>query len=410
MRRIVLIFLILSISFPLLGADASDAYENASEAADIFYDPHTGLTVFPVLQIPSGGKYEGMGTAYTAVARDVGFLESNPSASSLLSFTELSFIHSNWIYDTRVEGVVYTQRFNDLGIGFGGKFLYTPFTYYDDWGVSDGSTGAGGLYSETVATANISYNFLSSYDFYGLAVGANLKVAYRNVPSSDDYPNQSAVALLVDIGTLTRFDFLKYYTSRSKNFSVGAVLKNLGPKVQQEALPAVITVGIAYSPLRPVTLAYDLNIPVANALLGTAEKITMAGGLNVLVAEFFSIHSGFQYRGANPGFTLGAAVDLNRVSFTANYTLDLSTRLNTLDKFSIEAKLNLGDEGRLALRNRVDEYFTSGIVEFSGGNLEKAISFFEKALRLDPDYRPAREYLDEVNRQLKNREKLRSLQ
>ena len=72
------------------------------------------------------------------------------------------------------------MRFDDLGIGFGGKFLYVPFTAYNDWGAAV----ANDYISETIATMNVSYNFLSSYYFTGVAVGANLKVAYRNIPES----------------------------------------------------------------------------------------------------------------------------------------------------------------------------------------------------------------------------------
>ena len=405
MKRLIQATLLLLSPGWVFAQDYSDVYEDASSIItdELFTDPNTGLTIFPILMIPGGGKYEGMGTAYTAVAGDSGFLYSNPSASSVLDNTELSFTHNNWIADSRLEGVIYTMRFNDLGIGFGGKFLYVPFTGYDDWGERTG----GGYYSESIATANVSYNFLSSYSFYGLAVGANLKIAYRNVPSIR-YTDQSAVAGLLDVGLLTRFNFLKFFASRSKNFSVGLVLKNLGPLVMDEPLPTVLTAGIAYSPIRPVTLAYDLNVPISYGQ--EAEEINMAGGLNVSVTDFFSIQSGFQYRGANPRFSLGGTVDLARVSFVANYTLDLSTMSDTPDRFSIEAKINLGDEGRLALRNRMDEYYISGIEEFAAGNLEKAIGYFEKALQLDPDFGPAREYLDEVNRQLKNRDELRALQ
>jgi len=406
MKRLLPAIYLLLLAVSIHGQSFSDIYANSASFTGLFVDPNTGLTVFPVLMVPPGGKYEGMGTAYTAVSGDSGFLESNPSASSVLDYTELSFTHNNWIADSSVEGVVYTKRFKDLGIGFGTKFLYVPFTPYGAFG--DRESG-GGYYSESIATANVSYNFFSSYSFFGLAVGANLKLAYRNVPSVA-YNNQSAIMGMLDIGTLTRFNFLKGYTSRSKNFSVGAVLKNLGPNVMGESLPTMVSAGVAYSPLRPVTLAFDLNVPLNLFTPNPSEKINLAGGLNVAVTDFFSIQSGFQYRGANPKISLGGIVDLERVSFIANYTLDMTTQLQTVDRFSVEAKLNLGDEGRIALRNRVDEYYISGIQEFANGNLEKAISFFEKALRLDPGFLPARQYLDEVSRQLKNRNELRSLQ
>ena len=395
--------LLMFISFTVNGLDISEVYSEAEELSDIFADPNTGLTVFPTLLVPTGGKYEGMGTAYTAVALDSGYLEANPSASAVLDYSELSFLHNNWIADSNLEGVVYTMRFDDLGIGFGGKFLYVPFTSYSDFGERLGA----GYYSETVATANISYNFFSSYYFYGLAVGANIKVAYRNVPATT-IPDQSALAGIVDIGALTRLNFLKFFSSRSKNFSVGVVLKNLGPLVQQEPLPTVLTVGLAYSPVRPLIIAYDLNIPIGYGQ--GAEQINMAGGLDVTVTDFFSIQSGFNYRGANPRFTLGGTVNLKKVSFVANYTLDLSSQVGNLDRFSVEAKINLGDDGRMALRNKVDEYYLEGVEEFANGNLNRAITAFEKALELDPGFTPARDYLSEVERQLENRERLKSLQ
>ena len=98
------------------------------------------------------------------------------------------------------------------------------------------------------------------------------------------------------------------------------------------------------------------------------------------------------------------------MSFVANYTLDLSSQVGNLDRFSVEAKINLGDDGRMALRNKVDEYYLEGVEEFANGNLNRAITAFEKALELDPGFTPARDYLSEVERQLENRERLNSLQ
>ena len=390
MKRLTfLLVLFLGISLTA-GADFSDFYYNLSEAFSSFADPNTGLTVFPSLLIPLGGKYEGMGTAYTAVSRDSGYIEANPSASSTLELSELSFLHHNWIADSNIEGVIYTVRYNNLGIGFGGKFLYLPFTEYNEWGERKSK----GYISETIGTVNVSYNFFSNYYFYGLAFGANLKVAYRNIPA-EIYPGQSALTGMIDIGTLTRFNLLKFYITRSKNFSIGAVLKNLGLPALNEPLPTMATIGIAYSPLRPLTLSFDFNYPFSfDPQNFPAELWYMASGVNVEITSFLSIQGGFQFRKENPRISVGSAIDLEGVSFIVNYNLDLSGRLNPLDKFSIEAKLNLGDGGRFAQRNRVEELYIDGLESYAIGDITEAIRSWQMALEIDPTFIPARKNID----------------
>jgi hypothetical protein len=397
MRRIGLLTILL-LTLNVAGfANSGAAYYGLSEfLSRNFADPNAGLTVFPTLLVPMGGRYEGMGTAYTAVALDSGYLEANPSASSVLERGELSFLHHSWIADSNLEGVVYTVRYNDLGIGLGGKFLYVPFTEYNDWGERESR----GYFSESVATLNLSYNFFSSYAFYGLAVGANLKAAYRNVPAAI-YPDQSVLTGLMDFGLLTRFNLFKFYNSRSKNFSVGLVLKNLGLPALSEPLPTTATVGIAYSPIRPLTWALDFNLPISfDPQWAPAERWYIATGVNVAVTSFLELQSGFQLKGDNPRVSVGAAVDLRKVSFVLNYNLDLSGRLNPLDKFSIEAKLNLGDRGRLAERTRVDELYLSGLEAYARGSLQEAIELWEQALALDPGFQPARDNISTARKAL----------
>jgi len=371
-------------------ADTSEGYYNLSGAFSSQADPNTGLTIFPTLLIPIGGRYEGMGTAYTAVAADSGYLEANPSASSTLEKGELSIFHHSWIADSNLEGILYTARYNDLGIGVGGKFLYVPFTEYNEWGARESK----GYISETIGTLNISYNFLSNYYFYGLALGMNLKAAYRNIPAVI-YPNQSAFTAMVDIGMLTRFNLLKSYLSRAKNFSVGAVIKNLGLPALDEPLPTMATLGLAYSPIRPLIVDLDFNLPVSfDPQNYPAERWYLATGVSVTVTEFLDVHGGFQLKGDNPRVSVGSALDLKKVSFVVNYNLDLSGRLNPLDKFSVEAKLNLGDKGRLAQRNRVDELYLSGLEAYAKGDITEAIRLWETALEIDPKFLPAKENIE----------------
>lgn len=389
-----LLALWLACPIPEARADFADVYAAIGKLFGGLEDDNAGLTVFPTLLVPSGGRYEGMGTAYTALAWDSGFIEANPAGSAVLEQSELSFLHHNWIADSRVEGVIYTFRLNDLGIGFGGKFLYLPFTEYGDWAQRE----AAGIVSETVATANVSYNLFSSYDFYGLAVGGNLKAAYRHIPAVIQ-PGQSAFTAMVDVGVLSRFNFLKAYYSRSKNFSVGAVVKNIGFPALGEPLPSLVTAGIGYSPLRPVTVSVDFNLPFTFDSGTPAQRWYVASGFDVNVTSFLSVQGGFRVK-ENPQVSLGTTLELEKVTFTANYNLDLSGSVNPVDKFSLEAKLNLGDSGRAAQRRQVDELYASGLEAFAKGDFERAIADWQAALDINPQFRPALDSIDTARKRL----------
>jgi hypothetical protein len=392
----VWIALFLTLNCITLRADNADLYSSWAQAFASSGDPNAGLTAFPTLLVPLGGRYEGMGTAYAALALDSGFIESNPSASSLLKDTELAFYHHNWIADSNLEGLVYTVRFNELGIGFGGKFLYVPFTAYNDWGES----GAKGYISESVATLNVSYNFFKSYYFYGLAAGTNFKIAYRNIPVQFS-ANQSSLACMTDLGLQTSFNFLKFFPSRSKNFSVGIALKNLGlSSLQDEQLPVLATAGLGYSPLRPWTLSCDLNWPLTLNPAYPAQSPNVAVGTNVNVTDFLSIQGGILLKSDNPRISLGTSVDIGSVNVVVNYNLDLSGQLNPVDKFSVQARFDLGDFGRSKRQSDVDELYLLGVKEYANGNYGKAIEYWKEVLVLDPQYLPALDNIDTVQKAL----------
>jgi len=388
-QRILFVISLFFLASSVSAGELTDFYYGYSSFAQnsLFSDPNTGQTLFPTLLVPMGGLYEGMGTAYTAVARGSSFLEANPAGSSQLRNTELSITHNNWIADSSLESVVYTFRNGDLGYGFGTKVLYLPFTAYNRWGERDSR----GYVSETVATANISYNFLTSYYFYGIAVGANLKLAYRHIPASI-YPGQSIFTAMTDFGVLTRFNLLKFYSSRDRNFSLGAAVKNLGLPNDDEPLPSVASAGFAYSPLRPLLLSFDFNYPFAIGLPADQwEKWYLSSGMQLRFSNFFAMHTGFTHRGANPRFTLGSDIDLDYMNLILNYTLDLTTQVSSVDRFSVEAKMNMGDRGRAYLQQQIDEYYISGLEAYAGGQLQRAIEYWEAALEIDPDFQPATE-------------------
>ena len=396
MRLFITLLLLILLAGFAGAADLGDFYSSFSQLGSEGFvsDTNTGLTIFPTLLIPTGGLYEGMGTAFTAVASDSSFIEANPAGSSSLIYTELSVNHNNWIADSNIEGVVFTTRFNNLGIGVGGKFLYVPFIGYNRWGEELSSS----YYSESIATMNVSYNFFSSYYFYGLSLGANIKAAYRSIPAvvyqNKVVENQSVFTLMTDFGFLTRFNLAKFYASRDRNFSFGGVVKNIGLDALGEPLPSIATAGIAYSPIRALLLSLDFNYPFSFTEAPSLwEKWNLAAGMNLVLTNFFSIHSGFSYRGSNPRITIGSEILLQKISITANYTLDTTTQLTSVDKFTIQMSLNLGDKGRMANSKKVDEYYIAGLTEYANGNIDRAIKFWKEALKIDPTFQPAAENL-----------------
>ncbi|WP_168203365.1 UPF0164 family protein [Oceanispirochaeta crateris] len=394
-KSIVLLLLFIMISKASAGDAAASTYANVSNLFGI--DPDAGMNSFLTLLIPGGGKYEGMGTAFTAMSVDSGFLDANPAGSSFIKNSELTFFHNNWIADTNLESVTYTSRWDNFGIGIGGKFLYLPFTGIDDWGDraknEDGSFSSG-YYTETVTTFNIAYTFLDDYYYHGIAVGANFKMAYRGVPYSIA-PDQSAFAMMVDLGIQSKFNVLKFFSSRDKNFAFGLVLKNLGTEFirDPDPLPTMVSTGIAYSPLRPMTWAFDVNIPFN--LDGTpSESVYYAAGLDLSITNFLSVQSGFMLKTGLPRFSLGSSLDMERFSLTANYTLDLTTQVNTLDRFSLALKLNLGDFGRMSRVERAQLLYLQGLEEYANGDISKAISLWEESLTVRPEFTPATEMIE----------------
>jgi hypothetical protein len=370
--------------YAMFGADADSNVSNA------------GLYIFPTLVIPSGGEFEGMGQAYTAVARDASFFDANPAGSATLEFTELTFVHNNWIADTTIEGIQYSRRLgdiglNDLGVAVGGKFLHVPFTEYD----SLSRQVSGGRYSEGTIGINASYNFDfgNSYEFPGVAVGASIKSAYRYVPRQIA-PDQSALGVAADLGILTRFNFLKPYSSRSPNFGVGVAGRNLGPPVRGEPLPSQLTAGIAYLPLPGITIATDFILPLSFVAARPAPSIGGAAGVAVRISPFFSAQAGMLLRWGGSRFSMGANLNLADVSIDVNYNLDLATQFTNIDRFSVQARLNFGDEGRGALRDLVDSYYLDAWRASAIGEFETAVELAEKALVLNPEFTPAQQLRD----------------
>lgn len=426
MRKYLYLFFTLFISFFITSEEPEELY---AEMFNFFVDhgldtnENSGLNSFLTLYVPPGGKYEGMGTAFTAISDDIGFFNSNPSVSSRLNLSEISFFHNNFIEDVNMETIAFTGRKGDFGFGFQGKWLHIGFTSVNDWAERESK----GIYSEFILKNNLSWNILRGFDFSGISIGTNLNMAYRSVPDVYDDINvgeQSSLAAFIDLGILTEFNLLKFYRSRRRNFSVGLSIMNFGREFIKgpDPLPTSANFGIAYSPIAPFKISYDLsykfnihNSPSLDAYgnynkvkfsLTEGEGFYHAIGFDIQVIDIASLHGGFLYKPGTPRITLGTEISyrkssgeninleqdikdsLNEYIFVVNYSLDLIPE-TPLNRFSIELKLNLGDYQRLEKREKIQELYVKGLKLFSGGEIEDAILIWEKCLEMDKRFDPA---------------------
>lgn len=377
--------------------------------SEIFYtatDPNEGMTTFRSLLIPFGGRTESMGSAYTGLCDDIGYLNFNASAASILKETQFAIFHNSWIADSKLETIAYSTRFGHFGLGFYGSCFYLPFTEYNIFG----DRVATSYYSETVGGVNFAYNFLAGYDFKGFALGGTIKTGWREMPNyTDNNTNaiitnsgliQSGLAVMADLGLMLQFNFLKFYSSRDPNVRIGFSAQNFGVSltgwgskdgiILDDPLPSQLCAGISLKFIKPITLTVDFKQPIN--LLSPSIKLlpSFASGFSLQFTNFLQILAGFEFKGGNPRFSGGFEFELEKIRMNFNYTLDFTSSVNPLNKISVSSKLLLGDHGRSVIDAKVDEYYALGLKFYAMADWTGAIAAWEEALKLNKRFDPAK--------------------
>lgn len=422
-KRILYFFLITLALKPAFSLDLTDMTDSLAGTFLELSGENEGTTGFRSLLIPQGGRSESLGGAYTGLCDDISYIDYNPAASAILEQTEIALFHNTWIADSAMETIAATTRFNNFGIGGKISCFYVPFSEYDAFGIKTGSA----YYSETTAVFNAAYNFHPGYRFRGVSLGANLKAGWRSVPDysdnntneiiSDSGLTQSALAFMADVGVLTQFNFAKFYYSRDTNFKVGLSLNNLGAAItgftdsitMDDPLPSSIGLGISYKIIRPVTLALEFRQPFNLMNLSEYQMFYAGSGVSVDITDFISILGGFQLKGANPRFSLGSEFEILKMRFNINYTLDLTSSINPLNRISLSAKIKLGDKNRHVKKTKVDELYSQGMQFYSQMEYDKAMDCWKEALELDKYFDPAKEAIITTEKYLKMLEEINIL-
>ncbi len=410
--RLFLTAIILSLPFKAFALDLTDVYNTLGNAFYNMIDKNEGMTSFQSLNIPCGGREESLGSAFTGLADDICFFDYNPAASCLLKNGEVALFHNSWIADSNMETLAWADRFGDLGLGAKLKCFYTPFTEYNYFG----DRVAGNYYSETTGCLNASYNFFHGYYFKGLAVGGNLKAAWRSIP---DYTNnetnavikgsglaQSALGLMGDVGVMMTFDAFKSFDSRDANLRVGLSAVNLGVSLKgfgsqgsfglDDPLPSALCAGASYRLLKFLAFTADFRQPMNFQNFSKSGLWSAGIGVDWTVTNYLEFMAGFRLKGGNPRFSLGSEFKIKKFIFDVNYTFDLTSSLNPVNHFSLSARVALGDRGRKIKREMCDKYYTLGLDEYAKGNYDEAVKWWTEALKEDKSFTPAKKWIETV--------------
>ncbi len=417
-------FLIVIVRTPVLYAlDYSEITSALTDLGYINSNKNEGITSFRSLLIPPGGRPESLGSAFTGLADDASYINYNAAAASILNETQASVYHNSWIADSKMDTLVYTTRIDNMGFGLQAGCLYMPFTEYNLFGERVNSS----YYSETNIAANISYNFLAGYDFKGIALGATLKSAFRSMPDYTDNNTdaiisfsglaQSGLGIMADIGLMLQFNFLKFFASRTPNVRIGISAQNLGVAFTgigssngvrlDDPLPTWFGIGFSCQFLPIITATFDFKQPIDLFHPSQYQMFSMSGGLILAFTKSFSLLLGAEFKGGNPRFSSGAELQLSNARLNFNYTLDLTTSFNPVNRISVSAKILLGDRGRAQRQSMIDELYLRGLDYYANSQWEEAIEEWQAILVLNKRYDPAILGIESARAQIEMYKKVR---
>ena len=399
-----LIILILA-AVNIFAIDVSDISDVFTDLGYIDSSKNEGTTSFRSLLIPVGGRSESLGSAYTGLCDDAGYINYNSAASCILTETQVCAFHNSWIADSKMDTLVYTTRIDNVGFGLQAGCLYMPFTEYNIFGERVNAS----YYTETNFAANISYNFLAGYDFKGFALGATIKGAFRSVPDYTDNDTdaiisysglkQSAVGIMADVGVMLQFNFLKFFASRTPNVRIGLSAQNLGASITgfgsssgikiDDPLPTYFAAGISCQFLPIITATFDIKQPVNLFHPTQYQLFSVSAGAILAFTKQFNLLVGAEIKGGNPRFSVGSELQLANARLNFNYTLDLTSSLNPVNRISLSAKILLGDRGRAERQAIIDQLYLEGLEYYAASEWTKAIEKWEEVLLINKRYDPA---------------------
>lgn len=198
-----------------------------------------GTTAVPFLGISLGPRATAMGGAFTAVSADPTALYYNPGGIAQLGRSQMMFVHTNWLADTKLNWVGFVLDLdgtNTLGIS------YTQLGYGEEEVTTvTQPEGTGEIWSASDMAIGLSYARRLTDRF---SIGGSAKYIQQKIW------NESASAFALDVG-------LQFITP-FKDMKLGMSISNFGTEMRHDGKDLLTKVD-----LDPTSLGNNENI-VAN--------------------------------------------------------------------------------------------------------------------------------------------------
>lgn len=197
------------------------------------------------LQIPPGGRAEGMGRTFTAIADDAFAPWWNPGGLAFLESKHAALMHTKLVpdlaNDVYFDYASYAQHLEGWG---GVAFTVTYLNYGESVETEPGNPNPVGTFTSYEVAPSLA---LGTAITRNLGVGANVKFLHVDLApaavGSDGQPGKGNT-FAVDIGAL--------YKLPSAPLNLALVIQNIGPNIalidqkQADPLPHMLRIGAAY--------------------------------------------------------------------------------------------------------------------------------------------------------------------
>ncbi len=291
----------------------------------------TGTSSLQFLKIGTDARATGMGETYVAVVDDISGLQYNPAGLVLNKDNGLSFSHTQWFVDTRVENFGGVFHFGSNAVGLGITSLRTEDMKITTEFQPEG-TGSYFRFSDIAIGLSFAKQLTSQFSF-----GVTVKYVEENLGAlkMNTFLGDLATHYKTGIGT-TRFAVMisNFGAQISPTGSVSLVGGRTANNFQKFPPPTVFKIGFAFEPWMDaknrVTLSAQLNSPNDNA-----ENFSFGG--EYAYKDFAFVRAGYKFNVDAETFSAGAGLKLF-ISF-AKASLDYS--ISSFKDFGFTQRLSL---------------------------------------------------------------------